>query len=133
MPLLDAPETLAASICCIREMRIAVSIERLPRVRWFYEDLLGLPAWPAAAQMPGGWGVGPPRAGLHFQYRHDPEVDAHRRRCTLFVRSLELAERLLLERDWRYERRHDFGVGSGWLELLDPIGHRLELRPAQAI
>ena len=131
MAILDAANSSPPTVQCVREVRAGLAIESLERMRWFYADLLGMPPWPKAAQLPGAWGVGPARCGLLFQYCHDPDVDPNRRRFVLNVPSLVEVEKKLHEHDWPFQRIHGLGVTDHYLSLLDPAGHRVEIRSSQ--
>ncbi|RMF81883.1 MAG: hypothetical protein D6744_06645 [Planctomycetota bacterium] len=118
---------------CIREVRADACRDSLDRVQWFYTNLLGMQTWPPNEQIPGGWGVGPLRRGLWFRFRHDPLVDANRRRFVLHVNSLEQLERRLHENGWAYQRTHGLGATDHYLTLHDPTGHRIEIRASQPL
>lgn len=118
----------------MREVRVEIWFENAERVRAFYEDLLGMSPWPAARQIPGGWGAGDPNCGLYFQYRHDPpHTDPMRRRFSLNADSLDALEKKLVEREVPYHRVRGFGATDQAIWLNDPTGYRIEIRQSQAI
>ena len=84
-------------------------------------------------QIPGGWGLGSPQAGLFLQFRHDPEVDPVRRRFTLLVDCLTALEERLQEEEWPYQRIHGFGWTDQYLLAHDPAGHLIEIRQSQPL
>lgn len=133
MATLPTRETERTFVHGIREIRVGVAAERRTAVLAFYSEVLGLAAWPAARQIPGGIGVGPERRGLFFQDRHDPAVDSFRRRLVLVVSSLDAVAERLKEREWSFVRRRGLSATDEWIMVCDPTGHRLELRQLQPL
>jgi hypothetical protein len=133
MAILSTRETERTFVQGIREIRVGIAAERSPDVLAFYADVLGLTAWPAACQVPGGTGVGPLRRGLFLQMRHDPPVDPFRRRVVLRVGSLDAVADRLRAREWPYSRPRGLSPTDEWIEVCDPMGHRLELRQVQPL
>ncbi|MFH1748823.1 MAG: hypothetical protein ABIG44_17455 [Planctomycetota bacterium] len=131
MTILIRTRANTPEVHCVRELHVEIPYELQARVMHFYCQLLGLPPWPPRDQIPGGRGVGNPRAGLYFQYRHDPYVDPMRRRLTLVVPSLATLEKRLSEYGWSYARHRGLGLTDEWLLLSDPVGHLLEIRQSQ--
>lgn len=124
----EKKDKLETRVHAVREVRVPVPPELLPRIVDFYQTLLELPPWPPADQVPGAWAVGSRRSGVVFVFSHDPVVDPFRRRLVLRVRSLDRAAIRLDEREWPYQRHRGLFFTDQWLELNDPVGHRLELR-----
>lgn len=118
---------------CVHEVRAEVSPAALPHIQHFYGRLLGLAEWPAEAQVPGGWGAGDARRGVYFQFRHDPRVDAMRRRFTLRVARLRDVERRLREAGVPCRRRRGLSPGEDALLVTDPVGHLLEVRESRRL
>jgi catechol-2,3-dioxygenase len=118
---------------CVREVRAEVAYDRLPEVQYYYSEILGLPAWPAAEQIPGGWGVGNPQCGLYLQFRHDPTVDPVRRRFTLLAPALAEVAQRLNEHGRPYERYRGLGATDEWLLTADPDGNLIEIRQSQRV
>lgn len=114
-----------SSVVCLREIRIGVPYDGRVDTADFYVRVLGLPAWPADRQLPGGWGVGDPRRGVFLEYRHDPVVDPIRRRMTIAVDSLDGLAFRLRERNWSFERERGLDVAGDRIVTADPTGHRL--------
>lgn len=134
MAILEPSEATPPRVQCVREVRIDVWYEKAAVVREFYQEVLGMPAWPPLRQIPGGWGVGDPTCGLYFQYRHDPpKADPLRRRFSLVTDSLDAIEKRLIERQIAHTRVHGFGVTDQTIWLNDPNGYRIEIRQSQAI
>lgn len=133
MPILEKGKPQPATASCVREVRVGVHAERLDALRRFYVDLIGLPPWPDKHQIPGGWGLGSPQAGLFLQYRHDPEVDPVRRRLTLLVDCLATLEKRLQKQEWPCQRVHGFGWTDQSLLVHDPVGHLVEIRQSQPL
>lgn len=133
MAILSVRETERSVVQSIREVRVGVPAEQHSDVLTFYSEVLGLDAWPAERQVPGGTGVGPLRRGLLLQFRHDPPVDPLRRRLVLIVRSLDAVADRLRERAWPFARLRGLSATDEWIDLNDPTGHRLELRQMQPL
>lgn len=128
MPILTHSDRLPARVHSVREVVLPIAFDRQTETEWFYVEVLGLAPWPAACQIPGGWGAGDLRRGAMFQFRHDPSADPLRRRMTLLVDSIsELADRLLANR-WPFIRRTGLIGCHQALLLADPTGHQLEIR-----
>jgi hypothetical protein len=133
MPILEKSKPPPATPVCVREVCVGVLPERLDALQRFYADLIGLPPWPEKLQIPGGWGLGSPQAGLLLQFRHDPAVDPVRRRFTLLVDCLAALEERLQEEEWPYERIRGFGWTDQFLLTHDPVGHLIEIRQSQPL
>ncbi len=133
MPILEKSKPPPATALCVREVRVGAIFERLDALQRFYADLIGLPPWPETLQIPGGWGLGNPQTGLLLQFRHDPEVDLVRRRCTLLVGCLAALEERLQEEQWPYQRIRGFGWTDQFLLTHDPVGHLIEIRQSQPL
>lgn len=129
MPVLTQSEQrYVPQVHCVREVRVGIPPERRLEVEDFYRFILGLTPWPDPRQIPGGWGAGDPARGILFQFRHDPDVDPMRRRFVLAVNSLDAFESHLAQREWPYQRRRGWGVTDDVILVVDPIGHRVEVR-----
>jgi hypothetical protein len=133
MPILEKSKPSPATALCVREVRVGVHAERRDALARFYVETIGLAPWPAELQIPGGWGLGSPQAGLFLQFRHDPEVDPVRRRLTLIVDCLTTLEERLREEQWPYERVRGFGWTDQCLLVHDPTGHLVEVRQSQRL
>jgi hypothetical protein len=133
MPILERSKPQPTNALCVREICVGVRPEQRHDLERFYVNTIGLVPWPSDHQIPGGWGLGSPQAGLLLQYRHDPEVDSARRRLTLMVDGLAALEERLREQQWPYERVRGFGWTDQYLLVRDPTGHLIELRQSQAI
>ncbi|MBL8879357.1 MAG: hypothetical protein JNG88_09585, partial [Phycisphaerales bacterium] len=105
MAILQPSDSAPPSVSCVREVRVEIWFENADRVRAFYTEILSMLPWPAARQIPGGWGAGDPKCGLYFQVRHDPPpADPMRRRFSLIADSLDTLEKRLIEREVPYQR-----------------------------
>lgn len=133
MPILEKSKPQPATALCVREIRVGVPSEHLDALERFYVETIGLVPWPDEFQIPGGWGLGSPQAGLLLQFRHDPEVDPVRRRFTVTVERLALLEERLQEAQWPYERVRGFGWTDQYLLIHDPVGHLIEVRQSQPL
>ena len=133
MPILEKSKSQPATALCVREVCVGVPPEQLDALERFYVNTIGLVPWPSELQIPGGWGLGSPQAGLFLQFRHDPEVDPVRRRCTLMVDCLAALEERLQEEEWSYERVRGFGWTDQYLLIHDPVGHLIEIRQSQPL
>ncbi len=114
-------------IQCVREVRLGAALERRGELERFYVGVIGLRPWPND-EVPGAWGLGRPRRGLLFQFRHDPLVDPYRRRFTLTTGNLDEFERRLAESGVAYQRVRGFFASDDCLTLEDPLGHLVEVR-----
>ncbi len=108
-------------------------MEDEPRVHFFYEEILGVPPWPLRWRLPGGFGAGDPQRGIFYEYRHDPTIDPMRRRATVVVPSLDEIAARLEEHEWPFERCRGLGAGDECLVVVDPAGHRLEVRESRLL
>lgn len=131
MSLLEKSPQFSPVLHAVREVRLGTPLERLPRVSWFYGELLGLRAWPAEVQPPGSVGYGAMFKGLLLEFRHDPEIDPHRRRLRLIVPSLDEFERRLAQYDWPCGRQRGMSTSDDLLVLHDPAGHMIEVRQSR--
>jgi hypothetical protein len=116
----------AAVAECVREVRISVPPERDGQVAWFYAEIIGLPLRRPDTCAPAGWLAGDLRHSVYFEHRHDPEVDPCRRRLTLRVASLDALARRLTGAGCAFEQRRGL-MWDASLEVLDPVGHRVEV------
>jgi hypothetical protein len=133
MPILEKSKSQPAEVLCVREIRVGACAERRDALERFYVQTIGLEPWPEEFQIPGGWGLGSPQAGLLLQFRHDPAVDPVRRRFTLMVDGLAALEERLQEEEWPYERVRGFGWTDQYLLVHDPTGHLIEVRQSQPL
>lgn len=133
MPILVRSKPPPTAVECVREVRVGIPRELLDELQYFYMLTLGLVPWPAELQVPGGWGLGNPQAGLHLQFRHDPVVDPLRRRFTLTVASLATLGERLERRQWPYQRVRSLSVCDQSIRLHDPAGHLIEIRQTQPL
>lgn len=134
MAILDPSQPAPPSVSCVREVRVDVQYEQLDRIRTFYEEILGMVAWPTERQIPGGWGAGDPNCGVYFQFRHDmPATDPMRRRFSLVTDSLDALEKRLIEHEVGYSRVRGFGATDQAIWLNDPSGYRIEIRQVQVM
>ena len=133
MPILVKGNTPPATVMCVREIRVGIPRELLREIQEFYTNLISLPPWPDSRQIPGGWGLGLPRAGLLLQFRHDPDIDPVHRRFTILVDSLFELEKRLQEREWPYQRLRGFGWTDQYMLLQDPAGHLIEIRQSTTL
>lgn len=116
----------------VRTACVPIAPERLSQVMRFYVETLGLEPAPPWKQLPGGWTVGNTLRGVYFQFRHDPPVHSLRRRLTITVDSLDEVQRRLHLALWRWQSCR--GLGSErWITLVDPSGHRLEIRQSRCL
>ena len=129
MPILKPSPIPPPRIAAVREIRCDVPYELQMDLDRFYGDILGLPRWPARAQLPGSCGYGLARRGLLLRSAHAiPSADPALRRLTLLVESLDRIERLLIEHSIAYERLHGFFTADDVLWVSDPAGQRVEIR-----
>lgn len=113
----------------MREVRCDVPFELQMDLDRFYGDILGLPRWPARAQLPGGCGYGLARRGLLLEYAHaGSRIDPAVRRLTLLVESLDRIERLLTKHSIPFERLRGFFAADDVLWVDDPAGQKVEIR-----
>ncbi|MFO0839781.1 MAG: hypothetical protein U1D55_14820 [Phycisphaerae bacterium] len=126
---LDRP----SSVLAVREVRVDVHYERRAVLADFYVDLLGLAAWSASRQIPGGWGAGDGRSGVFFQFRHDPRIDPLRTRLCVLSNSLERVAARLRERGWPFEQRRGFFWSDCHIRLADPSGNIVEIRQTRPV
>lgn len=133
MAILSRQPVADATVLATHELRVEAPIERRRELRDFYVRLVGLREWPPEAQIPGGWGAGPPRCGAYFQFRHDARVERLRRRLVICVPSLSaVAERLTAEQR-PCLRLRGLGPADRCLLVTDPVGHRVELRQTRSL
>jgi hypothetical protein len=129
MPILKPAPVPPPRIVAVREVRCPVPYELQMDLDRFYGDILGLPRWPARAQLPGGCGYGLARRGLLLEYSHAAgRIDPSVRRLTLLVESLARVERLLTEHAIPYQRLHGFFAADDVLWVADPAGQKVEIR-----
>lgn len=129
MPILKPSPIPPPRIAAVREVRCDVPFELQLELDRFYGDILGLPRWPARAQLPGGCGYGHARRGLLLRYSHaGMRIDPAVRRLTLLVESLERVKRLLTEHSIAFERLHGFFSSDDVLWVADPAAQRVEIR-----
>lgn len=133
MPIFSKSQTPPPAIESVREVRVEIPFERLADIIHFYVQVLGIPPWDQDKQLPGGWGAGDPRQGLYFQYKHDPHVDPMRRRLLLTTPSLNETAQRLLSYEWPFNVIRGLYPSERHISLLDPIGHRLEIRERHAL
>lgn len=133
MPILSKGKPRPATIQCVRETVVGVSIELLDPLRFFYTQVIGLKPWEQTWQIPGGWGLGDRRRGLFLEYRHDPDVDPMKRRFTVEVAGLEPLRERLAELEWPHERVRGFGWSDQFILVRDPVGHLIEVRQSQPL
>lgn len=94
---------------------------------WFYGDLGGLEllsgdAGPFRLRFKSG------RLELRLREVSEPEIDGVEVRVTLLVDSLAQTRELLDEGRWTYERISPIAMTDRRIQLLDPAGHRVELK-----
>ena len=65
---------------------------------------------------------------MRIEFVEKPQVDPVARRLTLILPSLEVAEVLLAERGWSYERLSGISYTDRRLAAFDPAGNRVELK-----
>ncbi len=117
----------------VQVVSLEIPLERRSAIEEFYIKLLGFAPWPSRMRIPGGWGVSDGRNGIHFPYRHDPTVDARRRRLSLTVVSLEELTERLAERGIPYRLFRGLLTAHRVVHVHDPAGHLLEIRASTRI
>lgn len=128
MAILAGERSWSASVSAVRELRIDIPHDLRERVRMFYVQLIGLPEWPPARQIPGGWCAGRPRRGVYFVYRHDVRADPLRRRMTIDVPCLDSVELRLREAAYPHLRERGLGLSDQRILVNDPAGYLVEVR-----
>ncbi len=117
-----------ARIEAVDHVRLEASVASAEELRWFYGELLGLPA--VAGSVVDGLRFRSDRLHLHIRLCHEPLVEPIAVRAVLLVPSLSAAAEVLTQREISFQRVSGLDATDRRLSLLDPGGNRVELKQA---